>query len=275
MRPARLALGALLALLALGGCATPIDNSGLEAQVGQLRGEVSRAVQPVLIRDADWRIGADAALFREAFRRINALPLEARTVRLVQTADASAPILRGRRGRMSWTVELSPGERLWFDTRLLGIAADWSGTLEVRADLSAAGEVPLRAMFDPGPGRGLATRVRFDASGRARLTGTATLTQSAIGKVHYRLQASTPATLSVQVCVRVRIVGKLCRDAELDPSLSTALEGDFDLGAGTRGTLNLPGQPPLAYRLRISDALLTATPAGIATQGKAVIEWDR
>lgn len=272
MRPPRLSLAALIAL---GGCTTAIDNSGLEAQVGQLRREVSSAVQPVLIRDADWRIGADAVLFREAFRRINALPLEARTVRLVQSADASAPILTGGRGRMRWTVELTPGERLWFDTQLLGIAADWSGTLEVRADLAAAGEVPLRAMFDPGPGRGIATRVRFDASGRAQLTGTAALTQTAVGKVHYRLQASNPARLSVQVCVRVRIVGKLCRDAELDPSLATALEGDFDLGADTKGTLNVPGQPPLAYRLRISDALLTTTPTGVATQGKATIEWER
>ena len=271
----RLARTVPAALLALGGCATPIDNSALEVEVGQLRREVSSAVQPVLIRDADWRIGADAALFREAFRRINALPLEARTVRLVQAADPSGPILRGGRGRMRWTVALPPGERLWFDTRLLGIAADWSGKLEVRADLVASGQVPLRAMFDPGPGPGIATRVRFDASGRAQLAGSAALTQSAIGKVHYRLLATNPARLSVEVCVRVRIVGKLCRDAELDPSLATALEGDFDLGADTRGTLNLPGQPPLAYRLQISDALLTTTPTGLATQGKAIIEWER
>jgi len=35
------------------------------------------------------------------------------------------------------------------------------------------------------------------------------------------------------------------------------------------------GQDPLAYRLRIHDAMLTTDAAGATTQGKVTIEWDR
>ena len=268
----------LCATAALSACASaPVDDSGLETEVGQLRRDVSAAVQPVLIRDADWRLRADGALFREMFRRVNALPLESRTVKLTQSADASAPLLTGSRGRMSWFAEIPPGRRLWLQTQLVGIEADWlpTGQLQVRADLAANGEVPLHGLFDPGPGPGIGTELTFNASGRGRVTGTAALTQSEIGKVHYRVAASEPTSLALQVCVRLKLVGNLCRDAELDPTVGTALEGDFDLGAETRGTLKIPGQDPLGYRLKIHDAVLTTDAAGVTTQGKVTIEWDR
>jgi hypothetical protein len=265
--------------LALGACASaPIDDSRLEAEVGQLRREVSTAVQPILVRDTDWRIRADGSLFREMFRRINALPLDSRTVKLSQSADASAPLLTGSRGRLSWLVEIPPGRRLWLQTQLVGIEADWlpTGQLEVRADLAATGEVPLRGAFDPGPGPAITgPQVPVSASGRARVTGTAALTQTELGKLHYRVAAAEPTALALQVCVPVKLVGNLCRDAALDPTLSTALEGDFDLGAETAGKLKIPGQDPLAYRLRIHDAMLTTDAAGVTTQGKVTIEWDR
>jgi hypothetical protein len=268
----------LCSAVALGACVSaPIDDSGLDTEVGQLRRDVRAAVQPVLVRDADWRVSADGALFREMFRRINALPLDSRTVKLTQSADASAPLLTGGRGRMSWFVEIPPGRRLWLQTQLVGIEADWlqSGQLQVGADLAATGEVPLHGVFDPGPGTGIGTTVLFNASGRARVTGTAALTQSALGKVHYRLAAAEPTNLALQVCVRVKLVGNLCRDAELDPKFANALEGDFDLGAETRGMLKVPGQDPLSYRLKIHDAVLTTDAAGVTTQGKVTIEWDR
>jgi hypothetical protein len=264
-------------ILALGACAAPIDDSGLETEVRQLRREVSTAVQPVLVRDADWRVAADGVLFAEMFRRVNGLPLESRTVKLVQSGDAADYLLRGSRGRMRWFVEVTPGRRLWLQTQLLGIRADWlkSGMLEVRADLAATGEVPLHAVFDPGPGPGIGTHLLFSASGRASVTGTAALTQSEIGKVHYRLAATEPTTLAVEVCVRLKPIGKLCRDAEIDPTLGNALEGDFDLGAETGGKLKIPGQDPIGYRLKITDAVLITDAAGLASQGKVAIEWDR
>jgi len=268
----------LCSALAVGACVSaPIDDRRLDTEVGQLRRDVSAAVQPVLVRDADWRVSADGALFREMFRRINALPLDSRTVKLNQSADASAPLLTGSRGRMSWFVEIPPGRRLWLQTQLVGIEADWlqAGQLQVRADLAATGEVPLHGVFDPGPGHGIGTTVLFNASGHARVTGTAALTQSALGKVHYRLAAAEPTSLALQVCVRVKLVGNLCRDAELDPKFANALEGDFDLGAETTGTLKIPGQDPLGYRLKIHDAVLTTDAAGVTTQGKVTIEWDR
>jgi len=112
----------LCSALAVGACVSaPIDDRRLDTEVGQLRRDVSAAVQPVLVRDADWRVSADGALFREMFRRINALPLDSRTVKLNQSADASAPLLTGSRGRMSWFVEIPPGRRLWLQTQLVAI----------------------------------------------------------------------------------------------------------------------------------------------------------
>lgn len=267
----------LCTVVALSACAAPIDDSGLETEVGQLRRDVSTAVQPILVRDADWRIRADGSLFHEVFRRVSALPLGSRTVKLSQTADAPDYLLRGSRGRMSWYVELAPGRRAWLQTQLLGVDADWlqSGALQLRADLGANGEFPLHAVFDPGPGPGVGTHVLVGASGRASVTGTAALSQAEVGKVHYRLQASEPQSLLVQVCVRLKLIGKLCRDAEIDPTLGNALEGDFDLGAETSGKLTIPGQDPIGYRLKITDAVLTTDSTGLASQGKVAIEWDR
>jgi len=267
----------LCAAFALSACATPIDDSRLETQVGQLRRDVSTAVQPILVRDVDWRVRADGSLFHEMFRRVNALQLSSRTVKLVQSADASDYVLRGRRRRLSWYVELSPGRRAWLQTQLLGVDADWlqSGTLRLRADLGANGEFPLHAVFDPGPGPGVGSHVLVSTSGRASVAGTAALSQTAVGKVHYRLQATEPHNLHVQVCVRLKLIGKLCRDAEIDPKLGNALEGDFDLGVETRGQLKLPGQDPIGYRLKITDAVLITDSTGLASQGKVAIEWDR
>jgi hypothetical protein len=267
----------LCAVLALSSCAAPIDDSGLETEVGQLRRDVSTAVQPILVRDADWRVSVNGSLFREMFRRINALPLDSRTVKLVQSAEASDYLLRGSRSRMSWYVEVSPGRRLWLQTQLLGIEADWlqSGTLQVRADLRANGEIPLHAVFDPGPGPGVGNHLLVSASGQTSVTGTATLSQPEIGKIHYRLHATEPSNLVVQVCIRLKHIGKLCRDAEIDPKLGNALEGDFDLGAETSGRLRMPGQDPIGYRFRIYDAVLTTDSTGLVSQGKVAIEWDR